>query len=370
MGPTAHRHAAAAAVITAATLLAACGSTPKTTPQNHAADSTPEQAPAADLLAQAAIDLEAAFAERRAAPSVEPLPGPDTAAASTPDNSGLQVEAIDAEVEPAPQQEPVAATDAAPAPPPQPPPAPEVVIADLTGRIAQILGDDLRPEEEPLRQAARLLALELLSPGSAGPELRALEDGMLPPQREALEALRALFGELADNSTLDQPRLADLLQRQIDALPRARPLAIAELRLCSEVDGFGRYTPMPATFAAGRSHAALVYVEVENFRERRYDSARDGWTGIEDPTAERWVAQLGQEVALLDDRNDHVALHEPEQVVRDIARRRRRDFYIVQRIHLPAQLAIGRYHLKVTIRDLVDGAAVAERIIPIEITAR
>jgi hypothetical protein len=127
---------------------------------------------------------------------------------------------------------------------------------------------------------------------------------------------------------------------------------------------------MPATFAAGQAHAVLVYVEVENFRQRRFDSAKDGWSGYKDPTAERWVAELGQEVALLDDRNDHVALHEAEQVVRDIARRRRRDFYIVQRIDLPAQLAIGKYHLKVTVRDLVDGAAVAERIIPIEIAAQ
>lgn len=363
---------AAAGALAAVALLAGCGTRKNAWSGVYeggedAALPSPAEPTPRDVLAQAAIDLEAAFAAHQDAPaptlepaSAPPAPeAPETGPISAADTAVPTVTVLES-------PEP----DLAAALAPEPAPDPDVVAADLAGRIAQVLGSDLRPEEEPLRQAVRLLALEMVSPGSASPELRALEEAMLPPQQEALAALRSLFQELTDNSTLDQPRLADLLERQIEALPRGRPLGIAEMALCTSVEGFGRYTPMPATFAAGQAHAVLVYVEVENFRQRRFDSAKDGWSGYKDPTAERWVAELGQEVALLDDRNDHVALHEAEQVVRDIARRRRRDFYIVQRIDLPAQLAIGKYHLKVTVRDLVDGAAVAERIIPIEIAAQ
>jgi hypothetical protein len=52
----------------------------------------------------------------------------------------------------------------------------------------------------------------------------------------------------------------------------------------------------------------------------------------------------------------------------DTSRNKRRDFYLINRIELPSTLSIGRYQLKVIMRDLVSGAE-AEAIIPIEIVA-
>jgi hypothetical protein len=45
-----------------------------------------------------------------------------------------------------------------------------------------------------------------------------------------------------------------------------------------------------------------------------------------------------------------------------------RDYYLINQVTLPANLSIGKYHLKVVMRDLVSGH-VAESIVPIEIVA-
>jgi len=349
-------------------------------------DAPARGAEARNLYEQAAIDLESALSSvNGAAPAPgaaadgqvdsqaqvgPPLPpGPDEA---KPDAGAPPVSAA----EPEPTRTVALEMDAAEADPaaaaaisPPAPPSPEARIADLAGQIAAILGEEVEPGHEPLRHAARLLALDLVSPGAAGAEVDWLVEHMVPAQVQTLEALRGLFRQLQESSPLDQQHLVRLLEAQIGALPRGRPLRIATLELCSSVERFGIYTPMEPVFDAGRAHEVVVYAEVENFNERRFDSARDGWSGVEEPLAERWVAELGQEITLRDDRNDHVALHESEQVIRDVARRTRRDFYTVQHVVLPAQLAIGKYHLKVTIRDLVDGAAVAEKVVPIEIVA-
>jgi hypothetical protein len=55
--------------------------------------------------------------------------------------------------------------------------------------------------------------------------------------------------------------------------------------------------------------------------------------------------------------------------VRDESRNRLRDYYLTNRVRLPGNLGVGRYHLKVVMRDLI-GEKVAETIIPIEIVAR
>jgi len=56
--------------------------------------------------------------------------------------------------------------------------------------------------------------------------------------------------------------------------------------------------------------------------------------------------------------------------VRDRSRTRRRDFYIVQRIDLPANLSVGKYNLKVAVRDRhAPGGAEAEAVVPIQIVA-
>jgi hypothetical protein len=51
-----------------------------------------------------------------------------------------------------------------------------------------------------------------------------------------------------------------------------------------------------------------------------------------------------------------------------ISRNRLRDYYLINQITLPPNLGVGRYNLKVVMRDLIANQVV-EAIIPIEIVA-
>jgi hypothetical protein len=148
----------------------------------------------------------------------------------------------------------------------------------------------------------------------------------------------------------------------------AETLAFGTVSLCSRVDGFGRYTPLgvrgraagePVRFLAGKVNPAIVYCELDHFTQSP-DVERDGFqseftTRIElfhDDGSRQWRAD--------------------EATIRDHTLTRRRDLYLVQRIDLPANLSVGKYNLKVTVRDrLAAGStgAECETIVPIEIVA-
>lgn len=148
----------------------------------------------------------------------------------------------------------------------------------------------------------------------------------------------------------------------------AETLTFGTVSLCSRVDGFGRYTPLgvrgraagdPVRFLAGKVNPAIVYCELDHFTQSA-DGERDGYqseftTRIElfhDDGSRQWRAD--------------------EATIRDYTLTRRRDLYLVQRIDLPANLSVGRYNLKVTVRDRLAAGrtgAECETIVPIEIVA-
>ena len=51
-----------------------------------------------------------------------------------------------------------------------------------------------------------------------------------------------------------------------------------------------------------------------------------------------------------------VVWRQPRAEITDESRNRRRDFFIVQLIRLPANLGVGEFNLKVTVTDLADGS--------------
>ena len=70
-------------------------------------------------------------------------------------------------------------------------------------------------------------------------------------------------------------------------------LRIATAQLCSRVEGFGVYTPLPGPkLLAGRRNAAIVYVELEHFTHRA-SSGPNGEPG--------YLVELGQELSLYHD---------------------------------------------------------------------
>lgn len=308
---------------------------------------------------------DAGLEERSAArtPVVPPTRPPavqDPVPAPTP-------EVVAAEPEPvvAPDPDGAAPTDPdEPAAPP--PPRREDLLAQLVAIVSNGGDDPARlGSEGPLGRAVRLAALEAVEPGVASAELDRLEAELLPSEAAVLRPLREMFSRLGGSAAAqgDPGAIASLMEEYARRMAQAQPLTLPTAVLCERVESFGRYTPMPTTFAAGREHTAILYVEVENFVQR---SAPGEGTGL--GASEVWVTELGQSLDLHHDADGSLQWRQTEQTVRDASRRRRSDYYLVQRITLPATLSVGRYNLKVTVRDKVSGATAQARI-PIQIVA-
>jgi len=65
--------------------------------------------------------------------------------------------------------------------------------------------------------------------------------------------------------------------------------------------------------------------------------------------------RVAQEVTLYD-HDGLVVWRQPRAEITDESRNRRRDFFIVQLIRLPANLGVGEFDLKVIVTDLADGS--------------
>lgn len=128
---------------------------------------------------------------------------------------------------------------------------------------------------------------------------------------------------------------------------------VTTIALCRQVVTFGVYDEMsPADLIAGRTTQTIVYSEIENFRS---DSIGNG----------QYETRLGSRLELLTAEGRSVWQKEEPEIV-DRCRRRRRDFFIAQRVTFPASLAAGHYVLKVMVEDKLSGRA-NEAIHPFEI---
>ena len=168
------------------------------------------------------------------------------------------------------------------------------------------------------------------------------------PSPERGELMRAFFQvAVAVRDTLRNPLdggegaltyVDDLRVRLTD---RSDP-GIASIALCSRVTAFGVYDEMNAAdFIAGRPTQTIVYSEIGGLHAEPLD---DGHFKTKLSTG---LEILTNDGTLMWDRE------EPE--ITDRCRRRRTDFFIAQRITLPATLPAGDYVLKVRVEDRISG---------------
>lgn len=325
-----------------------------------------EPPPASDLdalMRRAALDTQRALEElNRPPPSPEQSPA-ESAAASMPRAGLLDVTGEGVS--------PEAGGPAAPTPPdpavsgpaeeaPAPERTPEERLNDSIDALATLLREQAAAGN--LRAHLALAGLELIRVQDTGPAA----SGLTPGQAGALEAFRGVVAALGSIADLDDgsAALADRLAELAADLEARQPLRITRAELCTRVTGFGRYAPfVAARFPAGRGQRAIVYVEVDRFAQRELGS---GDTGHE--PGDRYLVELSQELNLYNESGSLLALRHPEQKVVETSRNLRRDFYLVSEIALPPTLSVGRYNLKITMRDKGDGA-VAETVIPIDIVA-
>jgi len=150
-------------------------------------------------------------------------------------------------------------------------------------------------------------------------------------QEKAQQFLPRDFGQA--NLTLEA--LEDL-RRQISE--RAL-LNVSALKICTKVDGFGRYEELPATdLTSGRSRWVEVYCELENYSHKQ--NAEGTYT-----------SSIHAEITLYDESYRPLV-----QLAEDVPDKPtfspRRDFFLVGTMQIP-QLSAGRYSIVVKVEDKI-----------------
>lgn len=234
-------------------------------------------------------------------------------------------------------------------------------LVELASSMARLLGG---PEDARIPDAVALAAIEGVKPGvladlesptnALGAKLNAEDRAVLLAARE-----RVLASPSAASEAL------------VKALARMSPpaaLRIAKSALCRRVDGFGRFDAFESgTFVAGRPIRFIVYAEIDGFAARPAREGDPAQAGI--ALAEQMSTELTQSLTLYHDPSGLQAWHRPAQRVIETSRARRRDFYLVHQVELPATLTVGRYRLKVTVTDKTTGAS-DEVTMPVDVVVR
>lgn len=255
-----------------------------------------------------------------------------------------------------------------------PPDDPAKRVQSLTTELAHAATELARSEGSAVQALMRLSALEIMLPGVSE---SAFGDGFVtaavaPDELTLLQTWRDVMRSMgaADGGSSDAGSLVDAADRLTQATSAWRDLAIENPSLCTRVDGFGVYEPLPMrdgryTFVAGRTNRVIVYLELDHFQTTtmRVDG-RDGF-----------AVELTQSLALyhegtprVEADRDLIAWQRPQVQIDDFSRRARRDFFIVQMVELPGTISVGSYRLKVRVTDRASSAE-AETVIDVDFVA-
>jgi hypothetical protein len=240
--------------------------------------------------------------------------------------------------------------------------APEDQLVDLAARMAALLRAEPNLKTARISDAAALAPIESMRPGALA-ELDSLKSTLgqalsAADRRTLLEARDRLASQPSDNSSL-----------ALRVAPGQQPaLKITKAVLCAKVSGFGNYVPLASSaFVAGQPIHAVVYAEIENFATR---PAVVTDRLVPNVSADQQVSvDLSQALTLYQDPGGLMAWHMPLTPTTDTCLARRRDFYVICRVELPRTLTIGRYNLKVLIKDRTSSAE-AEAMMPISVVAQ
>ncbi len=286
------------------------------------------------LLGAAGSDSEASTAEGSGeGPDADPVPAP----AATPD-------------EPKPDQSSA----------PEPEAMDPVQRRDkLVRELAGVLGELAASGDDPGSAALALATLETILPEDVDD---LVDEGVLSDaERASLDAARELLSSMRSRGSIASPAAVSEKLDEIKAqLDRWAGLTIKRAALCTSVQGYGRYETFPSyRFIAGRAQEVIVYTELERFAQRE-TTGPDGLP--------RYETSLSQRLELYHVADDLNTWNRAAESVNDETRNRLRDYYLINQVRLPGNLGVGRYHLKIVMRDLISDK-VAETIIPIEIVA-
>jgi hypothetical protein len=266
-------------------------------------------------------------------------------------------------------KEPEASGEAVPVAVQTPPSVPTARNAEerkqqLLEELVGVLGELAMAGDGPGSAALALAGLESVRPDALS---NLKKQGVLSEAEVAsLDAARDLFRALSSSGSdgrggiADPGEVAAVLDRIRRELDSRAGLRILRAELCTRVNGFGQYETFPANrFIAGRAQPVIVYAEVDRFGHRE-SIGPDG--------RPRYEIELSQRLELYHVADNLNTWNRAAEMDKTISRNLVRDYYLINQVTLPANLSIGKYHLKVVMRDLITGN-MAETIIPIEIVA-
>ncbi len=226
-------------------------------------------------------------------------------------------------------------------------------IRAVSGDLSRMLSERAATSTSPL---ADLAVASALAAGAGEPVPASAQ--LAPSERAAVVAVHGLVGTLKSGSTGSESGadVADALQKSADEASAGLPLRITDAKLCTRVTGFGDYAELDVNaFLAGRASPVIVYAQVDRFMSRAGAGGRQ-------------IVEMSQELNIYHEADGAHCWKRPAQTVTESTRTRRRDFYLTNAIELPSTLTVGKYRLKVTMRDATGGGT-AETTIPFSIVA-
>ncbi len=234
----------------------------------------------------------------------------------------------------------------------------------LAAELSRSLREMVRDADDPgeaFRAATALAGLEAIRPGSID---RLEAQGVLSPEDLAVvKAAAELTRSLGNEGRMADPgRTSDLLDELGDRLASARGVRITTAALCTRVLGYGRYEEFPThTFLAGRRQPVIIYAELDRFTHKPIVGGDGG---------ERFEIKLSQRLELYHLADGLNTWNRAADIDRSVSRKRVKDYYLINQVVLPDTLSVGKYTLKVVMRDLNDERGGMDEItIPIEIVS-
>jgi len=231
----------------------------------------------------------------------------------------------------------------------------EAIAADpldlLLVKVRQHLNNRAAYSDQPLHELLGIAAMVLVDP-----ELR-LNPQAFPDlseqERQLLEKLQNFFAELGeklDGSAEAEEVIVNAVLALQKELVKEPELKLPAAAMCWRVGGFGDYQAFDRdVFLAHSEQQIILYLEI------------DGFTS-ELNKMNQWLTEISQQLEIISDSDGIPVWSEPWQKAVDVTSHRRHDFFTTQIITLPKALSVGRYHLKIRVRDEKSGAETEESI--------
>ena len=231
-------------------------------------------------------------------------------------------------------------------------------IRQAIGGLQKQLQDDQLSDEDRSRLEAYLALLHVV----AQEHEKAVETLQDFPSEQELEFWRQLvlaMGILLDSD--DLPRFkyrvesaSEYLRKGQQALTMLGPLIVKNLAFCTEVAGFGDYTPFD-TYVFRPGQQVLLYVEVENFTVEQVDAgAGSSGSAIQalggKARMPMYETELQGRYEILDSEQQTVTSRSLP-LDRNRCRNRRSDYFIPYLLRMPKDIRPGSYSLELILED-------------------